>query len=166
MCEINCSGGCPECSPGDHSSHCVNLWKKSKDKCCSCGQEPLFKIGDKVYSLTHGWGKITYTDIKPNEIEVCHDFGSGYSYYPGYSYYQPDGRVIPNGNIVLFHDKPTIIPPKKKVKKWRWVFKNMIGNIFVSQDIIKYLTEEEAVKESINRGYTHKLKILWTEIEE
>ena len=55
MCRINCGGGCPECSPEDHTKQCRYAWAYGSLKCicnehyydgnsinprCVCG-EPL-----------------------------------------------------------------------------------------------------------------------------
>lgn len=50
-------------------------------------------------------------------------------------------------------------PPKKKVKKWKWVGQ---GNTQPFISIYQYINEEHAKREM---GVTQAIKIPWTEIE-
>src|SRR5258708_7975732 len=112
MCKCTCS----TCKEVNSSRECQ----------CDHIKEPQFKVGDTVYSLITGWGTVIGNNLQAETI-----------YVPNHWYFQ-DGKYNSKGEQVLFHDKPQIILPKKKVKKWKWAYKlheeNRITKIFLSEE--------------------------------
>lgn len=119
---------------------------------CSCDyrlEKPQFKVGDKVYSLINGWGFIT-------DISYCIRVAKTMT-SPSSIGYHLDGSYFTDGSVVLYHNKPTIIPAKKKVKKWRFAYQT--GSRGVCSET--YYTEEEAKSWEPKQS----VKLPWTEIE-
>ena len=100
-----------------------------------------FKVGQKVYSLAHGWGEVMKIEDGAN-LCLWVDFPN-----EGVFYFTTDGRLVENGPISLFPYKPEIIAPKWQPKEGEWCyfwdfqdaktlcvsrFTKMDGNKFVS----------------------------------
>lgn len=45
MCSVNCSGGCPECSPEDHLQSCRLRWREGR-RFCTCPPSSLPPLRD------------------------------------------------------------------------------------------------------------------------
>lgn len=106
-------------------------------------------VGDKVFSLLHGWG--TVIGIRSPYVEA--DFSTG-------------NHTIScgNGSRLLYWDEVVITPPpkpKKKVKKWRWVMR-----YFDVDDL--YVTGKHYSEEEVERLFSSIAvqKVYSTEIEE
>lgn len=82
----------------------------------------MFKVGDKVYSLIRDQvGIVVEESLQGSpQIKVCFDVKEEFD--ASHGWYTMDGRHAPSGGQVLFHGKPTIIPPKRKVTKFCWVY--------------------------------------------
>lgn len=134
MCK--CTGKCESEACVNHASH----------------KEPQFKVGDRVYSLVSGWG-IVENHSKSKFVLVRHS-------PTRITYYDQTGNAWneSEGEQVLFHDKPTIIPAKKKVKKWIWAFRNSHGHTDTTMYHVKTY--------SPIAGDAFAVKLPWTEIEE
>lgn len=115
--------------------------------------EPKFKVGDKVYSLAHGVGEVTrinHPSGREDHVQVYCLITQKAQYFTkdgveGYSW----------GPVSLFHDKPTIIPAKRKVKKWKWVYENP------KEKGTTLFTEFQSEKNDSDGC----IKLPWTEIE-
>lgn len=66
------------------------------------------KVGDRVYSLVHGWTEIY--SIKPQSEYPIILKASGSSVLGSHTW---DGSIYTGGDQVLFWDKPTIIAPER-----------------------------------------------------
>lgn len=138
-------------------------------KCCSpdtcCGKahdcdaepkpEPQFKVGNMVFSLINGW------------VEVTHQYPDG-SIQVGGWVYTSKGAWTEKGMQILFHDKPTIIPAKRKVKKWRWAHLHsgmakgsVISSHYSEKDVVHQCS---SLDKNVIIGETI-VKLPWTEIE-
>lgn len=113
---------------------------------------PLFKVGDKVYSTMCGWGNVTNPKVGV-KVEVT--FVEQNIRY----YFFQDGRFAAAGDICLFHDKPTIIPAKKKVRKWYWAYQYGAGFAYTNRP----MSEKESLLVTSGKN---KIALPWTEIEE
>ena len=81
-------------------------YNETFDGTCNCQPEPKFKVGDRVYSPSFGWGIVLCWT--PNNRYVRIDDGTRREAFFGFE----DGRIWSGGEVMLFHDKPTIIPAK------------------------------------------------------
>lgn len=114
-----------------------------------------FKLGDRVYSLVQGWGKVTHVYSK-GIIDVRSEDHQSH-------WYSAEGKLGGAGLPILFHDKPTIVPPKKKVKKWLWAY----GKKMTAHITPVHYTEKEFL-ETVRRNCDVKTQVMflpWTEIE-
>ena len=70
------------------------------------------KVGDKVWSVANGWGKITGVDNSDNyPIEVTYD-------NENWASYKSDGREFSSEpNPTLFWDEVKIVPPERPKEK-------------------------------------------------
>lgn len=122
---------------------------------CTCNEEkskPLFSIGDKVYSSINGWGVVVGFNF--GMIKVSPDRGGSTWNY------RPDGSFCVDGDVTLFHDQPTVIAPKKKIKKWRWAYRH------AGKDLITYSYKSEEEMKIWDKTINPAVKLPWTEIEE
>ena len=75
-----------------------------------------FKVGQKVYSLAHGWGEVDSVSTTTDELyPVCCSF-AGYCK----QIFTKDGRLLKNAPISLYHYEPEIIAPKWQPKEGEW----------------------------------------------
>ena len=137
------------------------------NKClCNCGkcsttiQESKFKVGDKVYSPIFGWGAVKTVGNTTHIIATQ----SRDNWW-----FDIDGRLEGSGEVLLFHDKPTITPAKKKVKKWRWAYTcGMKGCLeaCAKGDITRAHYTEKEVENWVIYGKAKEIaRLPWTEIE-
>lgn len=136
------------------------------NNCCKmqdgvCKLESQFKVGDRVYSLIRGKG--TVISVDQTCIRVSAEQTNNASV--GISWYNLDGTWFgPDySEVVLFHDKPTIIPAKPKIKKWNWAYTTKYGQHFVTYT--KYSTLVD-LDDYCNIDRAKMMKLPWTEIEE
>lgn len=125
---------------------------------CKCMQEtkPMFAVGDKVYSLVHGQGVVDGChSVNPKWKTMRVKFGEMVDWY------WPNGKYHSNGEQVLFHDKPTIIPAKKKVKKYVWAFRQIGGLVGLSD----MYSEAYVTSKYRDDWCDGAVKLPWTEIE-
>ena len=145
MCEVI---NCKDCEDG-----CV--WSGKERELDNCPEykynKPMFhdaKVGDRVWSIEFGWGKIT--DISIDKLLVCFKGNSSVAYHHTGQYFYA------NANPTLFWDEVTITPPPKpkcKVQKWRWVAKDAFGSFYVSN----YYYEDTTDLLSLSHMSKHKL---------
>lgn len=59
-CKINCSGGCPACSPEDHNERCQWAYNNDKTDACTCDYLPCIHMaaGEFLDEILHIWSKI------------------------------------------------------------------------------------------------------------
>lgn len=138
-------------------------------KCgCAIGDEcvpeycnPNFKMGDKVYSPIYGYGVVT--NVYPDNIDVC------FTRAKTSTWFLSNGKKDEAGDVVLFHGKPTIIPPKKKVKKWLWAFHwngmemPLITTKHKSAKEMQAQVDSDRIR--AQGGYKAFVALRWTEIE-
>lgn len=143
---------------------CINCEKRGLDSSAGCDvAKPMFAVGDKVYSLAYGPGTVVPRrgQSKRNPaILVDHMAVDGQCFG---MHYHVDGRLFVDGDQVLFHDKPTITIPKRKVKKWKWAYKASSGTQVTS---LYYTDYEKGVYIGVNEWGFNAVKLPWTEIEE
>lgn len=95
------------------------------------------KVGDQVYDMAHGWGRVNKIESGLMLVDFCTMAG----------WYSPDGSI--SGGYyrqTIFWDKPVFDPPqrpKRKVKKTieRWVNAYFNGGHYITWD-----TKEDADK--------------------
>jgi hypothetical protein len=100
------------------------------------------KVGDRVWDITSGWGKINNIISWPTEYPVVVVFGE--DEFP-YSYTYQGRMTTSDINPSLFWDEVKIIPPpkpKQKVKKTLWL--NIFNIECGSYTIFGYGTEQTA----------------------
>jgi hypothetical protein len=94
-----------------------------------------FKVGQKVYSLAHGWGEVINVD--ESELPICFRC-AGLEWW-----FTKDGRL--NGKhapISLFHSEPEIIVPKWQPKEgeWCWFWDGGSESAFLSKFQSRYFS--------------------------
>lgn len=106
----------------------------------------MFKVGDTVYSLVRDQNGIVVAIHDSGDLPMRVFFEAQFGMGDGHVLYTKDGRYLPNGGQVLFHGKPTIIPPKRKVTKYCWAYL-MPGTKFDWRIVAKYFANEAEVRE-------------------
>jgi len=120
------------------------------------------KIDDKVYHIRLGWGdvvKVTqhhcYVRFSTRGITDTH-------------YFEFDGRVHPTDqHPTLYWNVPTIIVPKRKVKREGWVNiypRRAAREVLGASGSIIYKSREKAVSEA-SADIIDTVKIEWEEFE-
>jgi len=105
------------------------------------------EVGDAVWSMCHGWGKVNGIGSTSDLFSVCVLFTDGHS-----TAYTVEGRDYRHNKNTLFWDEVKITPPpkpKKEVTVEGWM--NLYPNTTVCEPIVarvKYVydTEEAADK--------------------
>jgi hypothetical protein len=124
------------------------------------------KVGDKVWSVVNGWGKVYYiydhnnfnTYIKV-EFRDC------------YTCYDVNGKAEFNEMPSLFWDEVKIEAPpkpKKKIKKWKWVVRiaNAVG-CDTYHITLKYTNSAKEAKECyLNGEVVQRIDDSMIEVEE
>lgn len=120
------------------------------------------RVGDRVYDIRFGEGKITSVDKSGRNFTITCSF-------PGtdvYEIYDRNGKWdYRHIGPVLFHAKPEISdppPPKRKVKRQVWL--NVYLNVHGSVYIYSYETKEKA-DDCANRDRIACVPVEW-EVEE
>lgn len=76
------------------------------------------EVGDKVYSLSNGYGKVVHISGScTNAYPICVSFNKG-----GYTYTKKGKRILVDINPEIYREKPDFFKEKKEVKRWRWYY--------------------------------------------
>lgn len=123
-----------------------------KDMDTNTGKD-TFKIGDRVYVIGYGIGMIYNMNHSTITVQSdCTKFIRMYTL---------DGFPLQGGcEQVVFHDKPTIIPPKRKIKKFRVVYES-----FAKKEPVVSTSYYSDVEINEFHKITKTTKLPWTEIE-
>ena len=74
-----------------------------------------FKVGQKVYSLAHGWGEVDSVSTTTDDLyPICCSFAYCKDIFT------KDGRLLINAPISLFHYEPEITESKWQPKEGDW----------------------------------------------
>lgn len=81
----------------------------------------MFEVGDKVYCIIRDQeGVVTHINKSMTfPVSVAFPESVEKSFH---GIYTLTGQCCVNGGQVLFHGKPTIIPPRRKIKKYLWAY--------------------------------------------
>lgn len=103
-----------------------------------------FEVGQKVYSLAHGWGEVEEIRKDNSEFPIMVNFRKS-----GVYSFTENGRLFSYAPVSLFHYEPEIVEPKWQPKEGEWCwfwdngdltasgfvlgrFRRMNGKLFIS----------------------------------
>ena len=115
------------------------------------------KIGDRVWCMLCGWGKVESIGTEPYPIEVCFDSGR-------FELYAYNGRLIEKYNQSLFWDEIKFQVPPRPAKKEGWgrvYFHLANGLICFDKGDIAFHSKEQAQGW---KPHENQMLIHWEEI--
>ena len=146
--------------------------------CRTSHETSQFQMGDMVYSPMFGWGGVRVWQHCNYYVQFTDGNGIHDVYFD-----EADGRYYSCGEVMLFHDKPTIVPAKKfhdkptivpakkMVKKWTWAYETRGIGMSPTTSCAHFSTRcyqsFEKLKEYHNNiNIVAGIRLPWTEVEE
>lgn len=120
------------------------------------------KVGDKLWDFEKDWVIVTFianpkNNLYPIHVKVADTINT----------YTESGKPFSTSNRTLFWDEIKFDippPPKKKVKKWQWVYLGKDGKYFLTD--YHYATREEAEATLVVSTLEGKLECSMIEVDE
>jgi hypothetical protein len=122
------------------------------------------KVGDKVWDFKYGCGEVKKVSKNGYPFPINIVFYN----WPGSFWFNYDGKDEKGANQTLFFlpfepPKEACTPPKRKVKKWKWLYIHIVRNeVFITDG--RYATKQD-VFNSYNMVKDVLYKIPESEVE-